>query len=438
MIGVGAIVIGLAAAGLVASSKYWVCTWAIIPVIALAGPIITVGSADSGISLVGVDLSILLLLLLAIKGAKASPTFWALSLGLVLCSSIPLMVGVSVSVSSSLSAFKVLLAIVIATLAGYRSVARSIASLRWLFVGLCMFLLLVGILLIIRYEEQSSPVLQATSDVKQFLLTPIGGSNYVAAIAVLAMAGSLFLSTSFGKLRIPSFLVINILAFSVVFLSQSKWGVGVGGVVVLLNAAVIGVQTRGLLGRVLVVLVLIASFLLGAKVLLSGKLLQEIVTTGFDVSSSSSALGRLDIWQVAWFEFSRAPFFGNGLGWKVDFYGQSVMAHNTWLEILIQGGFLLLIPLCALWAYIMIQALKSAGITILPLVVAGLASGILEPTLMTGLYDVLLFSILGFAVGYGNIPASTKKVSEGQTGGPSTQLPGSPDLRLIPTPAVRS
>jgi O-antigen ligase len=79
----------------------------------------------------------------------------------------------------------------------------------------------------------------------------------------------------------------------------------------------------------------VASYLLGFRVL-------DILQNRFQDFSNDGGSGRLELWGRAWDFFSSNPLFGIGASNFADYnafkYGDQLVVHNTFLEILTESG----------------------------------------------------------------------------------------------------
>ncbi len=180
-----------------------------------------------------------------------------------------------------------------------------------------------------------------------------GDPNYLAAALVMGFAISLALSRA-RSITVPgqaAALMVALLCLVAIFLTVSRGGLIALGVAMLAGVCFAGRWRRKILGGIVVVVLIGAAYFL---VFASSDIRARLHESG------GGGSGRTTIWRVGWREVQHDPIFGVGAGNFSDagakyvllpgvidhsaavdtayFIDTPTVAHNTYLEVLAEGG----------------------------------------------------------------------------------------------------
>ena len=387
---VGIVVVAVA----LQATKHWAKAWSLVPLLALFGPVFTV---RDGVSIVGLDLTVIPLLFLCARRGPLPPAIAFSGAAFVGVSLLAAMTS-HAETTAVLTALKITLLSVLGGIGAFKSTQTDASSRMWFLAGL-MGLMLFSVIGFVRiYSLAGIPPTEPTDLIKATLVLPFGASNYVASIAVLTLGAVVALTTQMGSARFYWLLSSMVLSSAAVFLSNSKWGAASLLVVVCLSIVCVSVGSTNRGRRPL--LPALAALALTAALLprLSGLgALAQVSETGLAVSNYQTGAQRVEIWGLYWRAFEENPLLGKGLGWSAEYWGSTILAHNSALELLGQGGLLLLISFVAFGWTLAARSFRAIRIQMLPLIAAVLLSGLLEVTLRTGWFDLIFFVAMGLS-----------------------------------------
>lgn len=276
--------------------------------------------------------------------------------------------------------------------AGVAMAVRRTDSARWFLRGVLMLQILTLVQILEIFARYSIPLVGG-AEYKQYVIAGVGASNFAAAIACLGMA----IAFSWpSKQQTITRVLIWFCGTLTVLLSMSKWSVVVLLVLLLLLAVRSLWQStaRGLLTMLGIVAV-------GLVVRASGVELSAVAefnANGFDLASYSTGASRLEIWASYWQTFLDAPVRGAGLGWAGTSWGWPIHAHNAVLQLLGEGGLVLLVGYVCVVGWLVVSAWRKSGARVAALVAVACLSSAMEPAMTTPRYDLVLFAALGFLI----------------------------------------
>lgn len=357
--------------------------WAGVPVLLAVGSIAGFGGGD-GIGMGG-ELAKVVLALALVVSAQRVPTSFLL---IIATWAMIVLVAAFRSDLGSGQLFVVALGwLAPAAAAGAALGARRPNSSSWFLRGILALQVLTLVQLLEVYVRLGITI-SAGAAYKQYLVAGVGASNMAAATACLGMA--IAVAWPKRQLTVTKVLIWGA-GLAIIALSMSKWGVVVafGLLLVLLILAFRRSSGLGLAVLVGIVTVTFGGFKLSA--------VSEVRAGGLELAAYSTGSGRQEIWSAYWHVFLDSPLLGSGLGWAdTSALGSPILAHNVLLQLLGEGGLLLLTCYLFMFLWLATRAWHRTGPRVWLLVGIALLNSMMEPAMGTPRYEILLFAALGF------------------------------------------
>lgn len=240
--------------------------------------------------------------------------------------------------------------------------------------------------------------------IKQYLVIPIGASNYIAAFLLVGFTIS-YVQLSGNKRKDISSILINVISFIGILLTFSRGAIV--GVVVIIFIDFFSSNGKHFFqktGNTILFFCLAAIFIYVLKKVSNIDVLDLVV--GKTIQGSSAGLntmstGRFEIYMLAFERFKLHPIFGGGWTTNGIWYdNQFFRPHNIFLELLSQSGIVGFIVYLIIIIIVINKLKKYAHAdviirSILFIVIATLSHGMLEPNLFGFQFDFFFWSIVG-------------------------------------------
>lgn len=384
----------------------------LIPLTVPFGPAVTLGKSGHSTQISFVELAIYSLFVLHLLFGEFRATRWYIAAVVLFALAIP---GIGYSPNPTLAILglrTILTTGLAAVLAGSVDPTHAQRNLSRLTAAMvAMGVIITGQLVFTGRTLQGTSSIVDANGIQAYLQTGLktdvfwGRSNYVATFLVLAIASVLTFPYQSRLNATTSSLAVGIMSYGILVTTSRTQLIALGTVlggsayaaVSQLSRRPARAPDRRRARTVIVALTTIACAIVALG--LGRSLIHAIAfrsdLRGLDLLSTGG--GRMPLWKAGINSFRRHPLTGNGPGQIRQANGQFALAHNGPIQLLSETGVPGLIAYFAIagMAFRSARRLPESRPLLLALVLV--ISGFAEPTIRTGAYDYVLWSLLSAA-----------------------------------------